>query len=100
MTQEFIFQLWLGLTVLSTIFILLIRASHTLKWKFSLTEALDLAVAVSGLTSSIYVFSKIWLLQTQLIALVGIDGLVMITVGSAVPIWFAAQKFKTLASRR
>jgi hypothetical protein len=86
MTEEFAFQLWIGFTLCVTILILLIRFSRTSNWHLNLIEALDVAFTCGGATSSFYVFSKIWSVRTQLLVLVGRPGLIMITLGCAIPI--------------
>jgi uncharacterized membrane protein len=99
MTQKFIFGLWLILTVISAIFILVIRFRRTLKWKLQLNEVFDLALAALGGTSGIYLISQAWSLYEKLQQLVGNEGLVAMTLGGLASIWFGASKIHELASK-
>jgi hypothetical protein len=99
MTQKFIFGLWLFLTVISAIYILVIRFRRTLKWKLQLDEVFDLALAVLGGTSGVYLICQAWLLYEKLQQLVGNEGLVAMTLGGLASIWFGASKIHELASK-
>jgi uncharacterized membrane protein len=99
MTQKFIFGLWLILTVISAIFILVVRFRRTLKWKLQLNEVFDLALAVLGGTSGVYLITQAWLLYDRLQKLVGNEGLVAMTLGGLASVWFGFSKIHELASK-
>jgi hypothetical protein len=100
MTQKFVFGLWLTLTIISTIFILLIRFNRTSKWNLQLNEVFDLALAILGGLSGVYLISQAWSLYEQLQKLVGNEGIVAMTLGGGASIWFGAAKIQELASKR
>jgi ABC-type Na+ efflux pump permease subunit len=100
MTQKFVFGLWLILTALSALFVLFRRFSHTSKWKLSLYEVLDLALAVLGGISGVYLIFQAWSLYEKLQKLVGTEGPVAMTLGGFASIWFGFGKIHELASKR
>jgi uncharacterized membrane protein YsdA (DUF1294 family) len=99
MTQKFVFTTWLILTALSAILILFIRFSRTSKWKLRLDEVSDLALAVFSGTSGVYLISQVWSLYEKLQKLVGTEGIVAMTIGGFVSVWFGASKIHELASK-
>jgi hypothetical protein len=100
MTQKFVFELWLILTALSAFFVLLRRFNRTSKWKLSLNEVLDLALAVLGGISGVYLIFQAWSLYEKLQKLVGTEGPVAMTLGGFASIWFGVGKIHELASKR
>lgn len=100
MSQKLVFGLWLILTALSTIFVLLKRFYHTSRWKLLLNEVLDLALAVLGGISGVYLIFQAWSLYEKLQKLVGNEGPVAMTLGGFASIWFGIGKIHELASKR
>jgi hypothetical protein len=100
MTQKLVFGLWLILTVLSAIFVLFRRFILTSKWKLSLNEVLDLALAILGGISGVYLIFQAWSLYEKLQKLVGNEGPVAMTPGGVASIWFGFGEIHELASKR
>jgi hypothetical protein len=99
MTQKFVFGLWLVLTTLSATFVLCLRFSLTSKWKLHLNEVLDLALAVLGGISGVYLIFQAWSLYEKIQRLVGNEGPVAMTLGGFASIWFGFSKIHELASK-
>jgi hypothetical protein len=99
MTQKLVFGLWLILTTLSALFVLFRRFNLTSKWKLSLNEVLDLALAVLGGISGVYLIFQAWSLYEKLQKLVGTEGPVAMTLGGIASIWFGFGKIHELASK-
>jgi uncharacterized membrane protein HdeD (DUF308 family) len=98
MIQKYLFGAWFILTGLVVLFVWFKR-SRRAKGELQLNEVFDLSLAVFGGISAIYLVLQTWLHFDELQRLIGLEGLVAMTLGIFATIWFCARTIRSLATR-
>jgi hypothetical protein len=99
MPQKYLYVIWLVLTFLAAVIVASFRAYQGEKWQLKLNEFLDLALAVAGGVSGLFLIFQTWNHYEELQSLVSTEGLVAMALGSLASIWFSVSKVNELAIR-
>jgi hypothetical protein len=99
MTQKYLYAAWFVLTILAALVIWFIRGRRTSKWELKLDEVFNLALAVFGGISGIYLISQTWSYYDTLQKLVSNEGLVAMALGGLASIWFCMRTIGELAGK-
>ncbi len=97
--QKTLYGIWLIVTILAAILILFLRYRRIKKWKLSLNEAFDLALAIFGGVSGSYLIYQSYDQYDSLYKLVANEGIVAMFLGGLASIWFAFSKVKNLVDK-
>jgi len=99
MTQKNLYAAWFILWILAVLVILFIRYRRNSKWDIKFDEVVNLALAVSGGISPLYLISQILLHYDTLYKLVGNEGLIAMAIGGVASIWFCIRTIGELAGK-
>lgn len=94
--QQYLYGAWFILSVITALFVLLLRHRRSQIWKLTLSEAFKIGLDTLGLLSGGYLISQTWLQYDALSAIVGNEGLVAMAMGGLASIWFCIGQVREL----